>query len=201
MTRSKTQALPAPASGLGWLRDPTRPSPKWGMAATVSLSGFLVSMSQMAVQVALMQNGLGNTLGLALMTTVLQNRLTYHSSLLDQQQAFSPLSWGDMLAPVRALVWQTGAVGGHAGAGAAASTSGATSRGGFLSGLFYARDTPGSCQHAAGVIAAQTRNVSSGRAVASAMRVCQIAVRGSSWALCLRPFPYLHQCRLCLRQP
>jgi len=59
----------------------------------------------------LMQNGLGNTLGLALMTTVLQNRLAYHSSLLDQQQTFSPLSWGEMLAPVRELVRQTGAVG------------------------------------------------------------------------------------------
>jgi hypothetical protein len=46
-----------------------------------------------------------------MMTTVLQNRLTYHSSLLDQQQAFSPLSWGEMLAPVRELVRQTGAVG------------------------------------------------------------------------------------------
>jgi DHA2 family multidrug resistance protein len=59
----------------------------------------------------LMQNGLGNPLGLALMTTVLQHRLMYHSSLLDQQQAFSPLSWGEMLAPVRELVRQTGAVG------------------------------------------------------------------------------------------
>jgi DHA2 family multidrug resistance protein len=45
------------------------------------------------------------------MTTVLQNRLAYHSSVLDQQQAFSPLGWGEMLAPVRELVRQTGAVG------------------------------------------------------------------------------------------
>ena len=59
----------------------------------------------------LMQNGLGNTLGLALMTTVLQHRLTYHSSLLDQQQTFASLSWGEVLGPVRALVQQTGAVG------------------------------------------------------------------------------------------
>jgi MFS transporter, DHA2 family, multidrug resistance protein len=59
----------------------------------------------------LMQNGLGNTLGLAMVTTVLQRRLTYHSSMLDQQQAFSSLSWIEILAPVRALVQQAGAVG------------------------------------------------------------------------------------------
>jgi DHA2 family multidrug resistance protein len=59
----------------------------------------------------LMQNGLGNTLGLALVTTVLQRRLTYHSSVLDQQQAFSALGWGEILLPVRALVRQAGALG------------------------------------------------------------------------------------------
>jgi DHA2 family multidrug resistance protein len=59
----------------------------------------------------LMQNGLGNTLGLAMVTTMLQRRLTYHSSALDQQQAFSALSWGEILLPVRELVQQAGAVG------------------------------------------------------------------------------------------
>ena len=59
----------------------------------------------------LMQNGLGNTLGLAMVTTVLQRRLMYHSSGLDQQQVFSALSWGEILAPVRALVQQAGAIG------------------------------------------------------------------------------------------
>jgi DHA2 family multidrug resistance protein len=59
----------------------------------------------------LMQNGLGNTLGLAMVTTVLQRRLTYHSSMLDQQQAFSALSWGEILAPLREVVRQTGAIG------------------------------------------------------------------------------------------
>jgi DHA2 family multidrug resistance protein len=59
----------------------------------------------------LMQNGLGNTLGLAMMTTVLQRRLTYHSSMLDQQQAFSALSRGEILSPVRELVQQAGAIG------------------------------------------------------------------------------------------
>jgi DHA2 family multidrug resistance protein len=59
----------------------------------------------------LMQNGMGNTLGLAMVTTVLQRRLTYHSSALDQQQAFSSLSWGEVLPPVRELVQQSGATG------------------------------------------------------------------------------------------
>jgi len=59
----------------------------------------------------LMQNGLGNTLGLALMTTVLQHRLAYHSSLLDQQQTLSVLGWRETLGPVRELVQQSGATG------------------------------------------------------------------------------------------
>src|SRR6185369_6532517 len=59
----------------------------------------------------LMQNGLGNTLGLALVTTVLQRRLAYHSSALDQHQIFSALSWGEILLPVRELVRQAGALG------------------------------------------------------------------------------------------
>jgi MFS transporter, DHA2 family, multidrug resistance protein len=59
----------------------------------------------------LMQNGFGHTLGLAMVTTVLQRRLTYHSSLLDQQQAVSALSWGEILVPVREVVRQAGAIG------------------------------------------------------------------------------------------
>ena len=59
----------------------------------------------------LMQNGFGHTLGLALVTTVLQRRLTYHSSLLDQQQVVSALSWGEILLPVREVVRQAGAIG------------------------------------------------------------------------------------------
>ena len=37
--------------------------------------------------------------------------LTYHNSMLDQQQAFSALSWGEILLPVRELVRQAGASG------------------------------------------------------------------------------------------
>jgi len=46
-----------------------------------------------------------------MVTTVLQRRLAYHSSTLDQQQVFSALSWGEILPPVRELVHQAGAVG------------------------------------------------------------------------------------------
>lgn len=59
----------------------------------------------------LMQNGLGNTLGLALVTTALQRRLAYHSSMLDQQQVSLALNFGDVAAPVRAVVQQAGSSG------------------------------------------------------------------------------------------
>ncbi len=39
----------------------------------------------------LMQNGFGNTLGLAMVTTMLQRRLIYHHSRLGQEQVFSSL--------------------------------------------------------------------------------------------------------------
>ena len=59
----------------------------------------------------LMQNGLGNTLGLAMVTTMLQRRLTYHHHLLGQEQVFSSLSWAEVLTPVREWVRQAGALG------------------------------------------------------------------------------------------
>ncbi|ETX07883.1 DHA2 family efflux MFS transporter permease subunit [Candidatus Entotheonella palauensis] len=59
----------------------------------------------------LMQNGLGNTLGLAMVTTMLQRRLTYHYHTLGQEQVFSSLGWAEVLAPVRELVRQAGALG------------------------------------------------------------------------------------------
>jgi hypothetical protein len=40
---------------MGGLLDPARPSHRWWVAITVMVSGFLVSMSQTAVQVALPQ--------------------------------------------------------------------------------------------------------------------------------------------------
>ena len=59
----------------------------------------------------LMQHGLGQTLGLAMVTTVLQRRVAYHHTLLGQEQVFSSLSWAEVLAPVRELVQQAGAIG------------------------------------------------------------------------------------------
>ncbi len=59
----------------------------------------------------LMQNGIGATIGLAVGTTVLQRRMTFHSSLLDQQQLVSGLSWNEILTPVRELVQQAGSLG------------------------------------------------------------------------------------------
>jgi EmrB/QacA subfamily drug resistance transporter len=59
----------------------------------------------------LIQQGIGGTVGLAMMTTVLQRRTTYHVSMLDQHQVFSPLSWGEVMAPVHDLVTRAGEVG------------------------------------------------------------------------------------------
>jgi DHA2 family multidrug resistance protein len=59
----------------------------------------------------LVQQGIGGTIGLAVGTTVLQRRITVHSSLLDQQQVSSALGWDEVLTPVRELVHQAGSLG------------------------------------------------------------------------------------------
>jgi len=55
MARPDATALPQPGPRTGGLLDPARPSHRWWVAVTVTLSGFLVTMSQTAVQVALPQ--------------------------------------------------------------------------------------------------------------------------------------------------
>src|SRR2546427_8040894 len=55
MARPDATALPQSGSRMGGLLDPARPSYRWWVASTVMGSGFLVSMSQTAVQVALPQ--------------------------------------------------------------------------------------------------------------------------------------------------
>src|SRR4029453_15615382 len=55
MTRPDATALPQSGSRLGGLLDPARPSHRGWVAIPVMGSGFLVSMSQTAVQVALPQ--------------------------------------------------------------------------------------------------------------------------------------------------
>jgi hypothetical protein len=57
-----------------------------------------------------MQQGLGGTVGLALMTTTLQRRTLYHGMVLDQQQDFTTLGWGPVLAPARELMVHDGEV-------------------------------------------------------------------------------------------
>src|SRR5207245_10355364 len=55
MARPDATALPQSGARTGGLLDPARPSHRWWVAITVMVSGFLVSMSQTAVQVALPQ--------------------------------------------------------------------------------------------------------------------------------------------------
>jgi DHA2 family multidrug resistance protein len=59
----------------------------------------------------IMQQGIGGTVGLAMMTTMLERHTAYHASMLAQQQVSSPIEWGEILAPVRTLMQQAGDVG------------------------------------------------------------------------------------------
>ncbi len=61
--------------------------------------------------VNILQQGVGGTVGLALMTTVLQQRTSTHAILLGQEQVLSSLPWGDMMARVRDVVVPAGDVG------------------------------------------------------------------------------------------
>jgi DHA2 family multidrug resistance protein len=56
----------------------------------------------------LLQQGIGGTVGLAMMTTLLQRRTAYHAMRLDQAQDFSGLSWSEALGPVRDLMEHAG---------------------------------------------------------------------------------------------
>ena len=58
--------------------------------------------------VTLIQSGLAAALSLAAMTTVLQQRTTYYSGMLDQEQVASSLPWSDVVAPVRILLHDAG---------------------------------------------------------------------------------------------
>jgi MFS transporter, DHA2 family, multidrug resistance protein len=59
----------------------------------------------------IMQQGIGGTMGLAIMTSMLQRRTTYHASMLDQQQVSSSLPWVDVLSPAWELMRRAGEVG------------------------------------------------------------------------------------------
>jgi len=56
----------------------------------------------------LLQQGIGGTVGLAMMTTLLQRRTAYHAMLLDQDQDLLALSWSEALEPVRDLMERAG---------------------------------------------------------------------------------------------
>ena len=58
--------------------------------------------------VSLVQSGLAPALGLAAMTTVLQQRTTYYTGMLAQEQVVSSLPWFDVVTPVRALLRSAG---------------------------------------------------------------------------------------------
>jgi MFS transporter, DHA2 family, multidrug resistance protein len=60
--------------------------------------------------ISIMQHGIGGASGLAMMTTLLERRTTYHASLLDQQQVFSPLSWREVLGPVHDVLLRAGEI-------------------------------------------------------------------------------------------
>lgn len=59
--------------------------------------------------ISLVQSGLGPALGLAALTTILQQRTTYYSGILAEEQAASSLPWFEVVAPVRALLHEAGA--------------------------------------------------------------------------------------------
>ena len=58
--------------------------------------------------VTLVQSGLAPALALAAMTTVLQQRTTYYSGMLAQEQVASSLPWSDVVGPVRILLHGAG---------------------------------------------------------------------------------------------
>jgi DHA2 family multidrug resistance protein len=59
----------------------------------------------------IMQQGLGGTVGIAVMSTFLEHRTLYHAQMLDQQQVLSSLPWTHMWAPIRAFLAEAGEAG------------------------------------------------------------------------------------------
>ena len=61
--------------------------------------------------ITIVQQGIGGTLSIAGLTTILQHRTAYHAIMLDQQQTRSLLGLGELLAPVRDFVTRAGTIG------------------------------------------------------------------------------------------
>ena len=68
----------------------------------------------------LTQQGLGGTISLAVMTTYLQERTTYHADMMGQAQVASSLPWHEVWTPAQQVAQQGGEVGGMADAQAMA---------------------------------------------------------------------------------
>jgi DHA2 family multidrug resistance protein len=78
-------------------------------AALMTLPPDRVRMGSGLINI--MQQGIGGTTGIAVMATFLEHRVLYHTQMLDQQQALSPLHWSQILAPVREFLAEAGEVG------------------------------------------------------------------------------------------
>jgi len=61
--------------------------------------------------ITIVQQGIGGTISIAGLTTILQHRTAYHATMLDQHQALSLFGMGELLAPVRDFVSRAGAIG------------------------------------------------------------------------------------------
>jgi DHA2 family multidrug resistance protein len=59
----------------------------------------------------IMQQGLGGTAGIAVMSTFLEHRTLYHAQMFDQQQVLSSLPWTHMWALIRAFLAEAGEAG------------------------------------------------------------------------------------------
>jgi MFS transporter, DHA2 family, multidrug resistance protein len=59
----------------------------------------------------IMQQGLGGTVGIAVMATFLEHRTLYHVQMLDQQQVLTSLSWTHIWAPIGTFLAEAGETG------------------------------------------------------------------------------------------
>jgi DHA2 family multidrug resistance protein len=78
-------------------------------AALMTLPPGQVRMGSGLINI--MQQGLGGTTGIAVMATFLEQRVSYHAHLFDQQQASSALPWSQVLGAARECLAEAGEVG------------------------------------------------------------------------------------------
>ena len=61
--------------------------------------------------VNILQQGIGGTVGLAMITTILQSRTALHNIQLDQHQTNSALPWGEVISRIQGLFVEVGDIG------------------------------------------------------------------------------------------